>query len=280
MSTTSASKTASPAAGVLDVRRIALDGILHGLGRVAVAFSGGVDSSFLLRAAVDCLGAPNVLAVTVASPVHPSWEREEAESLGRSLGVEHLIVESNELEIDEFAANPPERCYICKFGRFTELTRLARVHGFSTVLDGSNADDVNDYRPGQRAADELGVSSPLREAGLSKADVRSLSRLLGLPTWDRPSRACLASRFPYGERITREGLRQVDEAESFLLQMGVRQLRVRHHGDLARIELAPEDFGVAMSQREKLVTRLKELGFTYITLDLAGFRSGSMNEVL
>jgi len=280
MSTSTASIIPSPSAGVLDARRAALDGTLRGLGRVAVAFSGGVDSSFLLRAAVDCLGAPNVLAVTVASPVHPGWEREEAQSLARSLGVEHLIVESNELKNDEFAANPPDRCYICKFGRFTELTRLAREHGFSSVLDGGNADDVNDYRPGQRAADELGVRSPLREAGLSKADVRALSRLLGLPTWDRPSRACLASRFPYGERITREGLRQVDEAESFLQRLGIRQLRVRHHGSLARIELAPEDFGVTMSHREELVARLKGLGFTYVTLDLAGFRSGSMNEVL
>lgn len=265
---------------VPEAKRTALDGILRGLARVAVAFSGGVDSSFLLRVAVDCLGAHNVLAVTVASPVHPQWEREEAQALARSLAVEHLIVDSDELENEAFVANPADRCYVCKFGRFSELIRLARERGFAYVVDGGNADDVTDYRPGQRAADELGVRSPLKEAGFTKADIRAQSRLLGLPTWDRPSRACLASRFPYGERITREALHQVDQAEEFLLGLGLRQMRVRHHGNLARVELLPEGFELAMSQREQLVARFKELGFTYVTLDLAGFRSGSMNEVL
>jgi uncharacterized protein len=264
----------------LQTRRDRLGTILRDMGQVAVAFSGGVDSSLLLRVAVDSLGAPNVLAITVASPVHPQWEREGAESLARSLGVEHLVVESDELGDDAFVANPPDRCYICKFGRFSELARLAEARGFSSVADGGNADDTSDYRPGQRAADELGVRSPLREAGFTKADVREVSRILGLPTWDRPSRACLASRFPYGERITLDGLRQVDQAEDFLMKMGIRQLRVRHHGNLARIELAPEDFGLAMSHREQVVARLRALGFAYVTLDLAGFRSGSMNEVL
>jgi pyridinium-3,5-biscarboxylic acid mononucleotide sulfurtransferase len=269
-----------PAFAVPEAKRAALDGVFHRLGRVAVAFSGGVDSSLVLRVAVDCLGASNVLAVTVASPVHPGWEREEAEAMAQALAVEHLIVESDELENEAFVINPADRCYICKFGRFSELTRLARERGFTHVLDGGNADDVTDYRPGQRAADELGVLSPLKDAGFTKADIRSLSRLLGLPTWDRPSRACLASRFPYGERITREALWQVDQAETLLLELGIRQMRVRHHGNLARIELLPEDFGLVMSQRARLVARFKELGFNYVTLDLAGFRSGSMNEVL
>ncbi len=269
-----------PVNEVSAAKRAALSGILRGFARVAVAFSGGVDSSLLLRVAVDCLGADNVLAVTVASPVHPQWEREEAQALARALNVEHLIVESDELENEDFAANPADRCYVCKFGRFSELIRLAHERGFAYVLDGGNADDVTDYRPGQRAAEELRVRSPLKEARFTKAEIRALSRLLGLPTWDRPSRACLASRFPYGERITREALLQVERAEDFLLGLGLGQMRVRHHGSLARVELLPADFELALSQRERLVARFNELGFTYVTLDLAGFRSGSMNEVL
>jgi uncharacterized protein len=245
-----------------------------------VAFSGGVDSSLLLKLAVDSLDSDNVLAVTVASPVHPTWEREEAESLARSLSVTHIVAETDELEDESFAGNPPDRCYICKFGRFSQLVAIAQERGFPHVLDGGIADDVQDYRPGRRAAHELGVRSPLREVGFTKREVRALSRMLGLPTWNRPSRACLASRFPYGERITHEGLRRVDRAERILLEMGIEQMRVRHHGDLARIEVLPEEFPRLMSRRDEVTGRLRDLGFVYVTLDLAGFRSGSMNEVL
>jgi uncharacterized protein len=264
----------------LQIKQAALQRILREMGRVVVAFSGGVDSALLLKVAVDCLGTDNVLAVTVSSPVHPDWERRDAEHLARSIGVPHLIVESDELQQDDFVANPPDRCYVCKFGRFKELVAIACQRGFAHVLDGGNVDDLGDHRPGLRAVEEHGVRSPLKEAGFTKADIRVLSRALGLPTWDHPSQACLASRFPYGERITREGLAQVDRAETFLRELGLRQVRVRHHGSLARIEVEPGDFALVMSRRPDVVAYLKTLGIAYVTLDLAGFRSGSMNEVL
>jgi len=264
----------------LEDKKVRLKGLLRELGRVTVAFSGGVDSALLLKAAVSSLGPSAVLAVTVSSPVHPAWERAEAERLARDLGVQHIVVESNEVQDEAFAANSPDRCYVCKFGRFGELIRIAQERGFAHVLDGSNVDDSHDFRPGQRAAAELGVRSPLREAGFTKADVRAYSRELGLPTWDRPSQACLASRFPYGERITAEGLVQVEQAEDYLRGVVAGSIRVRHHGNLARIEVEPARLEDILAHKDDVIAHLRALGFKYVTLDLAGFRSGSMNEAL
>jgi len=254
--------------------------ILVSLGSVLVAFSGGVDSSFLLKMALDTLGPERVLAVTAASETYFPEEVEAARALAQSLGARHLVITTTELEHEEFATNPPERCYFCKRHLMSELVALARGEGLAAVVDGSNWDDLGDYRPGARAARELGVRSPLQEAGLTKAEIRAFSRQLSLPTWDKPSLACLASRFPYWTRITREELRQVAQAEGFLRQLGFRQLRVRHHGSLARIEVLPEDFPRLLQVAEQVRDRFQELGYVYVTMDLAGYRTGSMNEIL
>ncbi|MCG0274914.1 MAG: ATP-dependent sacrificial sulfur transferase LarE [Thermosediminibacteraceae bacterium] len=252
------------------------------LKRVIVAFSGGVDSTFLLKVCLDVLGKENVLAVTARSSTYPTREFEEAKKLAESLGANHEIIISEELEVPGFSDNPPERCYYCKKELFGKLLKMARERGFNYVLDGSNADDTGDFRPGMKAKDELGVLSPLKEAGLTKAEIRALSRKMGLPTWNKPSFACLASRFPYGEKITKEKLNRVEKAEDLLNSLGFVQYRVRSHGDLARIEVSPGEierfFDKAL--REKVVAGLKELGFLYVSLDLAGYRTGSMNEGL
>jgi uncharacterized protein len=256
--------------------------IFRSMERVVVAYSGGVDSTLLLRAAKESLGEEHVLAVTALSPLYPDRELMGAKRMAQEMGVKHILIESNELEIDGFSKNPSNRCYFCKKELFEEMQNLARKEAISFVVEGSTLDDEKDHRPGRRAIQELGIRSPLQEAGFTKEDVRELSRTLGLPTWDKPSFACLASRFPYGEEITPEGLRMVGEAEDFLFGLGFKQVRVRHYQSLARIEVYPEEMSRLTngSLREKVVNRLKKIGYRYVTLDLQGFRSGSMNEVL
>lgn len=248
---------------------------------MAVAFSGGVDSAFLLYAAREALGE-NVIAITASSGSFPERELKEAKEFCRQHDIRQFICKSEELKIEGFSSNPPNRCYLCKRELFDKIGQIAERENMNVVAEGSNLDDNGDYRPGLRAVAELGVKSPLREYGYTKQEIREESKRLGLPTWDKQSFACLASRFVYGETISEEKLRMVDKAEQFLLDLGFRQLRVRIHGRLARIELIPEEFDRFMQEdvRSKVYEELKKLGFTYVTLDILGYRTGSMNETL
>ena len=248
---------------------------------VAVAFSGGVDSTFLLRVAHDVLG-DNVIVVTAYSCSFPERELREAEAFCKQNGIRHIVCKSEELDIDGFRQNPKNRCYLCKHELFEKIWAIAKEQNLAAVAEGSNTDDNGDYRPGLIAVKELGVKSPLREAGLSKAEIRALSKELGLPTWNKQSFACLSSRFVYGETINEEKLGMVDKAEQLLLDLGFHQVRVRIHGTIARIEILPDEFErlLVEASRDKIYSTLKSLGFTYVTLDLGGYRTGSMNETL
>jgi len=256
-----------------------LRGVIHDLDSAIVAFSGGVDSSLVARLCYDVLG-DKALAVTARSETYPYYELENAKKVAREIGITHLIIDTKELDIPGFSSNPPNRCYFCKSELFERLKGLAQEEGYEHVLDGANADDSQDYRPGSQAASELGVRSPLKEVGLTKEEIRKLSKELGLSTWDKPSYACMSSRFPYGQEITPEKLQMVSLAEDFLRSLGLRQFRLRHHNGIARLEVAQEEIPLAIERRDDIVKRCKELGYTYVTLDLQGYRTGSMNEVL
>ncbi len=258
-----------------------LKAALLAFGSVAVAFSGGVDSAFLLAVANDVLGN-RAVAITAAPVFVPKREQHEAVEFCRNRGIRQIVIPAGKLNIDSVRHNPPDRCYHCKKEIFGSIIQAAWENGIKTVVEGSNLDDTGDYRPGMLAVQELGVLSPLLNAGFTKSDIRALSRELKLPTWDKPSFACLASRFVYGEPITDKKLFMVDQAEQLLMDMGFHQFRVRIHGDLARIEVLPGELDRLMDpeRREIISSRLKDFGFSYITVDLAGYRTGSMNEVL
>lgn len=266
----------------IDIKYDKLLKYLKELESVAVAFSSGVDSTFLLYASCEALGKDNVMAITAKSCSFPKREFDETVSFCESRGIRHEICDSEELEIDGFKENPKNRCYLCKRELFEKIGDIARDNGLKYVVEGSNVDDEGDYRPGLMAVKELDVKSPLRAVGLYKAEIRELSKKFDLPTWDKPSFACLASRFVYGETISEEKLSMVDKAEQLLLDMGFRQVRVRIHGNIARIEVEPGEISriAEKENRERIAAAFKEYGFSYVTLDLTGYRTGSMNEVL
>lgn len=248
---------------------------------VLIAFSGGVDSTFLLKVAYDVL-QDKVIAVTATSSTYPKRELNEAKKYAKSIGVRHIIIESEELDIKGYSQNPVNRCYYCKKELYSKLKKVADENGIKYILDGSNFDDIGDYRPGMKAARELGVISPLKEAELTKEEIRTYSKEMGLPTWDKPSFACLSSRFPYGNEINSKKLKMVEDAEQFLLDLGFKQVRVRHHGEIARIEVAPDERikFFDLDVMNKVGNKLKDIGYTYVTLDILGYKTGSMNAVL
>jgi uncharacterized protein len=258
----------------------ALETIVAAYGSALVAFSGGVDSSLALAVCARALPKERVLAVTSNNETYLPSELDLARQLADSLGVEHLIVNTRELDNPDYASNPANRCYFCKSTLYSDLRRIAEERGYACVVDGANADDEGDYRPGRKAAKELEVVSPLSMAGVGKAEVRELARHLGLPSWDKPALACLSSRFPYGQEITAEKLAQVARAEEFLREQDFRQVRVRHHGEIARLEVGPQEMERAFALRQEISAELKDAGFLYVALDLSGYESGSLNAAL
>ncbi|HEY7471310.1 MAG TPA: ATP-dependent sacrificial sulfur transferase LarE [Gemmatimonadota bacterium] len=271
--------TLSESTSLADRERL-LESILRAAESVVLGYSGGVDSTLLLRKALDVLGPANVLAVTAASATYDADEIDEATRIAEWLGAPHERLQSTELEDEGFLLNPPERCYYCKADLYGDLVELATARGFRSVIDGSHAEDALDFRPGLKALDERGVLSPLKEAGFTKADIRELSRRLELPTADKPANACLASRFPYGESITAEKLSRVGRAERIVREAGFDVVRVRHHGDVARIEVPPADRARLLAAAGEIAPRIKALGYVWVACDLEGYRSGSMNEAL
>jgi pyridinium-3,5-biscarboxylic acid mononucleotide sulfurtransferase len=270
----------SVATEILQERLTELEQILAPYGSALVAFSGGVDSSLALAVAARALPKDRVLAVTSNNETYLPSELDLARTFARSLGVEHLVVNTRELEDPNYASNPTNRCYFCKSTLYSDLAGLAGEKGYACVVDGANKDDEGDYRPGRKAARELGVVSVLSEAGMSKAEVRELAKYLELPTWDKPALACLSSRFPYGQEITPQKLSQVARAEEFLRREGFSQVRVRHHGEIARLEVGPDELERAFALRGKISAELLDAGFLYVTLDLAGYTPGSLNKAL
>ncbi len=266
--------------GELESRRDRLVSILRSCGSVCIGYSGGVDSVFLAVTAVDVLGPDRVLAVTGRSASYPSDQREQALACVDAFGIPHAEVATEELSDPAYAANPTNRCYHCKAELWSKLAPLAAARGLAVVVDGSNADDLSDHRPGARAAREHGVRSPLQEAGLTKADIRVLSRRRGLPTWDRPASPCLASRVPYGLAVTPERLRQVEVAEAAVRALGFRTFRVRHHGDAARLEIDPGELDRAEERAGALAAAVRRAGFRRVLLDVEGYRRGALNELV
>ena len=264
----------------LEKRLEELEAVVAPHGSALVAFSGGVDSSLALAVTVRALAKGRVLAVTSNNETYLPSELEGAKGLARFLGVEHLVVNTRELEDPNYAKNPSNRCYFCKSTLYLDLAKVAEEKGYACVVDGANKDDEGDYRPGRKAAKELGVISPLSVAEMGKAEVREVARYLGLPTWDKPALACLSSRFPYGQEITAEKLAQVARAEEFMRRQGYKQVRVRHHGEIARLEVGPDELERAFRDREKISAELRAAGFLYVTLDLAGYQPGSLNAAL